>query len=205
MENKKSIVIYGGSFNPPHNVHFSIAEQVLKQYQEVEKVIFIPVNNKYQKSGIIENEHRYAMLKRVIDKKQKFELSDWDMHGEKSVLTINVLEQIEKEYKNKEFWVLVGSDNLKKIHMWYRAEDLLKKYKILVMEREGDSVEEIINANELFRKNKQNIKILNQDMKSNLSATYIREQIKEGKNINKFVPKEVAEYIEKNKLYKSST
>ena len=205
MENKKSIVIYGGSFNPPHNVHFSIAEQVLKQYQEVEKVIFIPVNNKYQKSGIIENEHRYAMLKRVIDKKQKFELSDWDMHGEKSVLTINVLEQMEKEYKNKELWVLVGSDNLKKIHMWYRAEDLLKKYKILVMEREGDSVEEIINANELFRKNKQNIKILNQDMKSNLSATYIREQIKEGKNINKFVPKEVAEYIEKNKLYKSST
>ena len=205
MENKKSIVIYGGSFYPPHNVHFSIAEQVLKQYQEVEKVIFIPVNNKYQKSGIIENEHRYAMLKRVIDKKQKFELSDWDMHGEKSVLTINVLEQMEKEYKNKELWVLVGSDNLKKIHMWYRAEDLLKKYKILVMEREGDSVEEIINANELFRKNKQNIKILNQDMKSNLSATYIREQIKEGKNINKFVPKEVAEYIEKNKLYKSST
>ena len=127
------------------------------------------------------------------------------MHGEKSVLTINVLEQMEKEYKNKELWVLVGSDNLKKIHMWYRAEDLLKKYKILVMEREGDSVEEIINANELFRKNKQNIKILNQDMKSNLSATYIREQIKEGKNINKFVPKEVAEYIEKNKLYKSST
>lgn len=204
MENRKSIVIYGGSFNPPHNVHFLIAEQVLKQYVEVEKVVFIPVNNKYPKSGIIENEHRYQMLKRVIDKKEKFELSDLDMHGEKSVLTINVLEQMEKQYKNREMWVLVGSDNLKKIHKWYRSEDLLKNYKILVMERDGDSVEEIIEENELLKRNKSNIKKLNQDIKSNLSATYIRSKIEEGKNIREFVPEEVVEYIEQNKLYRGN-
>ena len=147
-------------------MHFLIAEQVLKQYVEVEKVVFIPVNNKYPKSGIIENEHRYQMLKRVIDKKEKFELSDLDMHGE-------------KQYKNREMWVLVGSDNLKKIHKWYRSEDLLKNYKILVMERDGDSVEEIIEENELLKRNKSNIKKLNQDIKSNLSATYIRSKIEE--------------------------
>lgn len=204
MENKRSIVIYGGSFNPPHNVHFLIAEQVLKEYQEVEKVVFIPVNNKYPKSGIIENEHRYNMLKRIIEKKEKLELSDLDMHGEKSVLTINVLEQMEKQYKDREMWVLVGSDNLKKIHKWYRAEDLLANYKILVMERDGDSVEEIIEENELLKHNKSNIKKLNQDIKSNLSATYIRSQIKEGKSIKDLVPEEVAEYIEQNKLYRGN-
>lgn len=204
MENRKSIVIYGGSFNPPHNVHFLIAEQVLKEYQEVEKVVFIPVNNKYPKSGIIENEHRYNMLKRIIEKKEKLELSDLDMHGEKSVLTINVLEQMEKQYKDREMWVLVGSDNLKKIHKWYRAEDLLANYKILVMERDGDSVEEIIEENELLKHNKSNIKKLNQDIKSNLSATRIRSQIKEGKSIKDLVPEEVAEYIERNKLYRGN-
>lgn len=204
MENKRSIVIYGGSFNPPHNVHFLIAEQVLKEYQEVEKVVFIPVNNKYPKSGIIENEHRYNILKRVIDKKEKLELSDLDMHGEKSVLTINVLEQMEKQYKDREMWVLVGSDNLKKIHKWYRAEDLLANYKILVMERDGDSVEAIIEENELLKRNKSNIKKLNQDIKSNLSATYIRSRIKEGKSIKDLVPEEVAEYIEQNKLFRGN-
>lgn len=204
MENKRSIVIYGGSFNPPHNVHFLIAEQVLKEYQEVEKVVFIPVNNKYPKSGIIENEHRYNMLKRIIEKKEKLELSDLDMHGEKSVLTINVLEQMEKQYKDREMWVLVGSDNLKKIHKWYRAEDLLANYKILVMERDGDSVEEIIEENELLKRNKSNIKKLNQDIKSNLSATYIRSRIKEGKSIKDLVPEEVAEYIEQNKLFRGN-
>lgn len=204
MENKRSIVIYGGSFNPPHNVHFLIAEQVLKEYQEVEKVVFIPVNNKYPKSGIIENEHRYNMLKRIIEKKEKLELSDLDMHGEKSVLTINVLEQMEKQYKDREMWVLVGSDNLKKIHKWYRAEDLLANYKILVMERDGDSVEAIIEENELLKRNKSNIKKLNQDIKSNLSATYIRSRIKEGKSIKDLVPEEVAEYIEQNKLFRGN-
>lgn len=204
MENRKSIVIYGGSFNPPHNVHFLIAEQVLKEYQEVEKVVFIPVNNKYPKSGIIENEHRYKMLKRVIDKKEKLELSDLDMHGEKSVLTINVLEQMEKQYKDREMWVLVGSDNLKKIHKWYRSEDLLANYKILVMERDGDSVEKIIEENELLKRNKSNIKKLNQDIKSNLSATYIRSRIREGKSIKDLVPKEVAEYIEQNRLFRGN-
>lgn len=204
MEDRKSIVIYGGSFNPPHNVHFLIADQVLKEYQEVEKVVFIPVNNKYPKSGIIENEHRYNMLKRVIEKKEKLELSDLDMHGEKSVLTINVLEQMEKQYKDREMWVLVGSDNLKKIHKWYRSEDLLANYKILVMERDGDSVEKIIEENELLKRNKSNIKKLNQDIKSNLSATYIRSRIREGKSIKDLVPKEVAEYIEQNRLFRGN-
>ena len=199
---KKSIVIYGGSFNPPHNIHFAIAEQVIKQYPEVEKVIFIPVNNKYPKEGIIENKHRYNMLKEVIDSNSKFELSDLDMYGEKSLLTIKVLEEMQETYKNKELWVLVGSDNLKKIHKWYRAEDLLSKYKIIVMEREGDTVEDIINKNEILKRNKENIKKLNKDIKSNLSSTYIRNKIKTGEDILDSVPYKVYEYIKENDLYR---
>lgn len=49
---KKSIVIYGGSFNPPLNSHFSIAQQVLNEYEEVDKIVFIPVNKKYSKKRI---------------------------------------------------------------------------------------------------------------------------------------------------------
>lgn len=72
------------------------------------------------------------------------------------------------------------------------------------MEREGDSVEEIIKENELLKRNKNNIKKLTQNIKSNLSATYIRKQIKEGKSIKAYVPEEVAEYIEQNKLYRGN-
>ena len=51
MENDKIIVVFGGSFNPPLNSHFSLAEQIVSEYENVEKIIFVPVNQKYQKKG----------------------------------------------------------------------------------------------------------------------------------------------------------
>ena len=42
------IVVFGGAFNPPHNMHFSLAEQIINEYEDIEKVIFMPVNSKYQ-------------------------------------------------------------------------------------------------------------------------------------------------------------
>ena len=47
MSNKKKIVIFGGSFNPPLNSHFSLAEQIINEYKDIEKVVFVPVNSKY--------------------------------------------------------------------------------------------------------------------------------------------------------------
>ena len=49
MNKKDTVVVFGGSFNPPINSHFCVAEHVLNEYEQVEKVIFIPVNKKYEK------------------------------------------------------------------------------------------------------------------------------------------------------------
>ena len=122
---KGSIVIYGGSFNPPLNSHFSIAQQVLNQFEEVEKIVFIPVNKKYPKDGLLENKHRYNMLKLVANKNSEFIVSDIDMYGEKSLSTIETLEKTEKQFPNKDMWFLIGSDNLKELYTWNRLEELL--------------------------------------------------------------------------------
>lgn len=201
MKNKKSIVIYGGSFNPPHNFHFAIAQQVLNEYEEVEKVVFIPVNNKYEKCGLEENKHRYNMLKLVIDKNNSFILSDIDIKAKRSLYTIETLEAMQEQFKNKEIWFLIGSDNLKELHTWKRAEELVSKYKILVMERNEDKIEEIIEKNKLLKCYKENIQKLNIGIKSNSSSTYIRSQIKKQKSVMYLMPDEVYEYINKNKLY----
>ena len=71
MKEKSSIVVFGGSFNPPLNSHFAIAEQVLNQYKEVEKVILVPVNQNYPKKGLEKNKYRYNMLKMITDKNKK--------------------------------------------------------------------------------------------------------------------------------------
>lgn len=202
MKEKNTIVVFGGSFNPPLNSHFSIAQQVLNQYKEVEKVIFIPVSKKYEKDELEENKHRYNMLKLVIDKNNNFLLSDIDMNENRSLYTIETLEEIEKQFPEKEIWFLIGSDNLKELHTWKRAEELVSNYQILVMERNEDKVEEIIKQNELLNCYKENIKKLNEEIRSNFSSTYVRSQIKKKKSVRYLLPDEVYEYIEENNLYR---
>lgn len=201
MNNKKSIVVFGGSFNPPHNSHFSTAQQVLNQYEEVEKVVFIPVNKKYEKDGLEENIHRYNMLKLVIEKNNNFILSDIDMNGSRSLYTIETLEEMKKKFPDREIWFLIGSDNLKELHTWKRAEELVSKYKILVMERNEDKISDIIEENELLSCYKENIIKLNEEIRSNFSSTYIREQINKQKSVRYLMPDEVYDYIKTNKLY----
>ena len=201
MKEKNSIVVFGGSFNPPHNSHFSIAEQVLNQYEEVEKIVFVPVNKKYEKDGLEENKHRYNMLKLVIEKNSDFVLSDIDMKGERSLYTIETLQEMEKQFPNKEIWFLIGSDNLKELHTWKKAEELLSKYKVIVMERNQDKIEDIINQNELLKMYKENINKLDEKIKSNISSSYIRSQIKKQKSTRYILPDEIFTYINKNNLY----
>lgn len=201
MNKKDSIAVFGGSFNPPINSHFSIAQQVLNEYERIEKVVFVPVNRKYKKYGLLENVHRYNMLKLVANKNEDFVVSSIDMNQNRSLYTIETLEEIQKQYKDKNIWFLIGSDNLKELHTWERAEELVSRYKILVMERNEDVIEDIIEKSKLLNCHKQNIIRLSKEIKSNFNSTYIRSQIKKQKSVRYLMPDEVYEYINKNKLY----
>ena len=142
------------------------------------------------------------MLKLVTDKNSKFEISDMDMLREKSLPTIETLEEIQKKFPGRKIWFLTGSDNLKEIDTWDRANELVSKYKILIMERNNDNMEEIIQNNSLLNKYKESFEKLNQNIRSNYNSTYVRGLIKEGKCIRYLMPDEVYEYIEKHKLYR---
>ena len=150
---------------------------------------------------MVENEHRYNMLKLVADKDSDFIISDLDLHGKRSLYTIEVLEEIKKQFKDKKIWFLIGSDNLKELYTWEKAEELISKYKVLVMEREKDKISEIIQKDELLNRHKDNILKLNCEIGINISSTYVREQLKKKKKIRYLLPDEVYEYIEKNHLY----
>lgn len=202
MTEKNIIVVYGGSFNPPLNSHFVITEQVLNQYEEVDKIVFIPVNKTYPKDGLLDNEHRYNMLKLVVDKNEDFILSDMDMqYQERSLYTYETLEKTKKQFSGKEIWFLIGSDNLKEIHTWKKPEELLSKYKLLVMERNNDNIKDIINSSELLLSHKENILELHTEIKNNYSSSYVRNLIKQKKSARYLMPDEVYEYIKNNKLY----
>ena len=122
MEKEKKIVVFGGSFNPPLDSHFSLAQQIVTEYEEVDKVVFVPVNSSYTKEGLIENKHRYAMLKLVCDKNPDFVLSDEEIQSKTPCYTIETLEKIQTQYPEHTIWFTIGSDNLKLLSTWKKAE-----------------------------------------------------------------------------------
>ena len=98
MENKdkNKIVVFGGSFNPPLNSHFSLAESIVNEYESVKKVVFVPVSSKYEKQGLLDDEHRYNMLKIVCDKNEDFEVSRIEIENERQLYTIETMELLKE-------------------------------------------------------------------------------------------------------------
>lgn len=202
MKDDKVIVVFGGSFNPPLNSHFSLAEQIISEYKNVEKVIFVPVSEKYEKEGLLNNKYRYEMLKCVCDKNEKFEVSDIELRKERQPFTIETLDRIQEKYQDKTIWFTTGSDNLKELNTWEKSDELVKKFKVLVLERDDDCLEEIINNNKFLKENENSFIKVKNNIRSSLSSSFVREKIREGKSIRYFTPDEVYSYIKTNNLFK---
>lgn len=202
MENKKALAVFGGSFNPPLNSHFSLAEQIVSEYENIEKVVFVPVNSKYKKEGLLSNEHRYNMLKLVCDKNDNFLLSNIELKQEKQLSTLETLELLQKEYPNDLIYFVLGTDNLKEFPTWRNPEKLVSEFKILVLERDEDKMEEIINSDNFLLKHKDSFIKTKENIRSNISSSFVRNKIKRGKSIRYLVPDEIYFYIKENNLFK---
>ena len=182
-EEKKVMVVFGGSFNPPLNSHFSLAEQIVTEYSHVEHVIFVPVNSKYNKPGLLGNEPRYEMLKLVIDQNVNFLLSRIELDSDKPLYTIETLQKIQSIYQDHEIWFTIGSDNLKQLHTWEKAEELVQNFKILVLERGQDQLEQIVQESDFLRTYSDSFMKVKDNIRSNMSSTFVRAKIKRGKSI----------------------
>lgn len=199
---RKQIVIFGGCFNPPLNSHFSLAQQIINEYENIEKIVFVPVNSKYQKADLIDNEHRYKMLELVCKKNDKLDVSKIEIDSDRPLYTIETLRIFQAKYSEYEIAFIIGSDNLKELNTWQKADELTKDFKIYVLERDKDNIEEIIKSNEFLNKNKQAFIKAKDNITSNLSSTFVRNKLKNGKSVRYLTTDEVVSYIEENKLYK---
>lgn len=197
---EKSIAVFGGSFNPVANSHIFLANQILDKFKCIEKIVFIPVKNTYNKEGLIDDLHRYKLLEQVCNHYERFELSDIEMKSKVQPYTLETLLKLKQIYKENIYFV-IGTDNLKEFETWYKPEEILNNFKILVLERNDDIMEEIIEKSSFLRENKSSFIKLDGIKRIDLSSTIIRNKIKNGEDISNLVPEYVKEYIEKEKLY----
>lgn len=197
---KKTIAIFGGSFNPPLNSHLMLAKQILETDKNIRKLYFVPVSTKYNKNGLEKDEHRYNMLKLMCQNEKNIEVSNIELIQERQFYTIETLNIFKNKFTDYDICFVTGADNLKEISTWKRPEDLLKNFKIIALERGEERIEDIIKKDDLLKKYKSSIIIFN-NTKIDFSSTQVRNKLKKEENVDKFLNKDVLEYIRENNLY----
>ena len=184
------IGIFGGSFNPPHNMHKNITLELIKNGY-VDKIIYVPTGDSYNKYDLISFKDRYNMVKLMIKNNDCLSISDVG-NNEEYKYTYQTLDYFQNIYKDDEIYFICGDDNFSYIDKWKRGEYILSNYKIIVIKRNN-----LLKHNYIYKSN-----ILFSSIKPHiLSSTEIRKKISDGDNISNLIDSNVLEYIEKNKLY----
>lgn len=200
MQNK-IIAVFGGSFNPPTKAHIDLAKQILDKMDSVEKVIFVPVSTKYNKNGLAPDEVRFNMLQKICNNYENIEVSSIELDSPRQLYTIETLKIIQNQYPNNEICFVIGTDNLKELDTWYKAEELISTFKIMLLKRDNDDVQEIIKQNPLLCRYKKTFLILDQITPIDLSSSYIRKKIEANEDISGLVQAEIKEEV--IKIYKT--
>lgn len=184
------VALFGGSFNPVHNGHLQIANKLLAE-KIADRVWFIPCGNHAFGKGLASGKDRINMLNLAIGNNLKLKVIDIEIKSNRKSFTANTIRLLRKEFRHK-FYFVIGTDNLKEFNKWHDIKYLQNNIKFILIKRPRYS---------LLKKIK--IKILKiVSLKLHESSTEIRELVKNKKNISKFVPEAVAEYIGKGGLYK---
>ena len=194
---KKIIAVFGGSFNPPTVAHIELAKQVLKNIKNLDKIIFVPVSTKYNKKGLAPDEDRFNMLKEICNKEDNLEVSRVELDSERQLFTIETLQIIKESNPNSDIYFIIGSDNLKELPTWHNIEKILQEYKIVVLERDDDSISNIIRENKLLSCYKDSFITIKEINKINMSASNVRRNIAENKSIKGMVPKQIEKMVKK--------
>ena len=188
---KKIIAVFGGSFNPPTVAHIDLAKQILAKIENIEKVVFMPVSTKYNKSGLASDDVRFSMLKKICKDEPGLEVSRIELDSNRQLYTIETLNEMQKQNQNKDIFFILGTANLREIETWHTAHKSLENFRVIVLERDKDSMECIIENNSFLTKYKNSFVKLENIDKVQLSASYVREQIKNGKLVSGMVPKQI--------------
>ena len=194
---KNKILIFGGTFNPIHNGHLILAENSINE-EGFDKVVFIPTMNPYYKDTL-DFDTRLKMLKMAIKDNDKFAYSSIEKKYNLEGKLYLILEKISK-LSDDDVTILIGSDSLMNLDWWYKIDEILKKYKILVLRRDDEDEAIEMKINEYKEKYGADIKVLN-NKRVEISSSMIREMIKEGKSIKYLVTDEVEKFIRDENLY----
>ena len=185
--------LYFGSFNPIHNGHLIIAQAVL-ELSGLDEIWFIvsPQNPLKKNKGLLHEFDRYDMVSLAIEDNDRFKVSDIEFNMPRPSYTIDTLTYLDEKYREHKFELIIGGDNLAILPKWKNSNRIVEDFGLIVYPRPGSD-----DSKNLQHPNIRYVKAPLLD----ISATYIRNCIKENKSIQYLLPEKVATFIYDRKLY----
>ena len=195
----KKYGFFGGAFNPPTFAHINLANQAVVDFK-LDKVFFVPVGNTYKKEGLIDEIHRFNMLKEITYNEDYLDVLDIELNKSVEYKAIDILNIIKNEYLKDELYFLMGGDNFDKISTSKSANELLKNFNFIIFDRDISHTQ-ILENNRLLMDYIDNFYFIENIKYKDINSKSVREHIKNNQDVSSYIPNEVIDYIKENNLY----
>ena len=188
------IALFFGSFNPIHTGHLIIANYIA-EHCDIQKVWLVvsPQNPFKEQKELLDAKKRLYLCNIAIEDNPKLEASSIEFNLPMPSYTIDTLVHLKEKYPQHQFSIIMGEDNMNNFHKWKNYEKIVESYPIFVYRRNDVPINE-----KFIHPMIQWLVVPLLD----ISATYIRQQIKEKKSIQYLVTEKVKEEIEQGGFYK---
>jgi nicotinate-nucleotide adenylyltransferase len=186
--------LFFGSFNPVHVGHMILANHIVEHTSLKEVwMVLSPHNPLKPKTSLAKDHDRLHLLRLAIGENNRLRASDVEFSLPKPSYTIDTLVYLQEKYPQKIFSLIMGADNLSTLDKWKNYEILLERFKIYVYKRPGYDLGPYAD--------RPTVNLIEAPL-LDISATFIRECIKNGKSIQYLVPDKVFEYLASSKMYR---
>ncbi len=192
-----NIGLYFGSFNPIHVGHLIIAQYMI-QRDDIDAVWFVvsPQNPFKNKTTLLQDYHRLALVRIATEDEPKFKAEDIEFGLPQPSYTIDTLTYLKEKHPDKNFSLLMGEDNLRGFNKWKNYEQILANHHLFVYPRiEGEPIEHTLKGH-------VSVTFCEDVPLMKISASYIRQQIKEGKSVDFLLMEKVAKYVDEMNFYR---
>ena len=185
--------IFGGSFNPIHVGHLALANY-LCEYGGLDEIWFLvsPQNPFKQNVELLDDKIRLEMVKAAVSGYPRFCASDFEFTLPRPSYTVDTLNRLAEAYPDREFTLIIGADNWAAFDRWKSPEEIIRKHSIIVYPRPGYDIQ----TGPL----PPHVKVVDTPQLE-ISSTFIRQAISEGRDIRYFLHPEVYRIIAEKKLY----
>lgn len=200
--NLKKVGLLGGTFNPIHNGHITIASIALREFL-LGEVIFLPLGIAPHKTSscIAPTEQRLDMINLAIEDYPSFFVSTIEVNRKGITYSVDTLESLNKSSINTQFYYIIGADTLFELHTWKNITRVLSLTNFICVLRPGIDDKKVAEYAALLNEKYDNKIYIADDKGPSISSSEIRSLAENSALSSSLVPDKVARYIEQNRIY----